>query len=117
MKIKIFSFVLKNKNFSVLICVFFAFVVFLILNLINFCELNNQIQILKISKNQFSKNYFELMKKFNFYVNENKKLEKKCEEKRNLIQNIKNNQEIIENEILNITNSINEIKEKNKNFE
>ena len=106
MKIKkIFSFFLKNKNFSILIVISFVFIVYLTLNLVNFYKLNIQIQILKITNKQFSQNYYELMKKYNFYIEENKQLEKKCEEKRNLIQNIINNQEIIEKEILDITNS------------
>ena len=65
-------------------------------------NLNKQFQILKIEKKLCLNNYYEIMKKFDFFVDENKKLEKKIENKKNIIQKIVNEQEIIENEILNI---------------
>ena len=74
-----------NKN--VFLMFFFCFVVvFLIGNLIKIWKLNKE-----------------------FY---NLKIKKKLEKKKNKIKKIINEQEIIENEILIITNSINEKKEK-----
>ena len=105
MKIKL------NKN--VFLMFFFCFVVvFLIGNLIKIWKLNKEFYNLKIKKKLYLNNFYELKKKFDFFEDENKNLKKKLEEKKNNIKKIINEQEIIENEILIITNSIKEKKEK-----
>jgi len=119
MKIKIkniIHFISKNKNFSILIFIITVFLIFLFINILNFNQLNNKINTVEVLEKQISKNYNDLMIKYKSSINENKLLKQKYEEKKIIIQTVINNQEVIKKEIINVQNSIDEIKDKiNKN--